>query len=524
MPTEITFYGWQRPLVGALVDAVEDGRPRVTTTLEMRGRDAAGEETGTETVPLTALLTGPADVAGLQSGAVVGRFPASGAVDAETTMCPYVDLRDSALPWRYTPRRTPVSTDRRLRPWLALLVGTDEEVEAGSDTASLAGSMLRAHPLSASPASAHVQEAGGRTLARLLSRRPLAPDTWYTAVLVPTFVVRDGELVDAWTSSQQSALTLPVYTQWRFRTGAGGDFRTLATRLKPGAADPTTGLAPLRYPRLEGAPELSVGGALTAVDGPDDALPDAIRDDLARLRTRETDQAGRPIVGLPIYGAAWHAEPDSAVWGATLNGDPRHRGVAGLGLRLAVELQEELAELVARQAGALEAAAERVRHLALGLAASAALWRRRLPSNAGRRIWLFGPALRRVMTASGPVDALATADDRPLPRGWFSTAARRTLRRGPPRSALAQRAASDPARFNPAANRTPPAAPFVEAGLPRFDDIGAPEFEPRRVAVARRTASPADRMLASTRETLNRPFRRPVPGGYSATSWTSCAS
>jgi hypothetical protein len=505
MATEITFRGWRRPAVGALIDGVENGRPRVRTTVEIQGRDAAGEVTRTEGVRLSALLTGPGDVADLQAGAIVGRFPSPGAVDAETTMCPYVEFADAALPWRYTPRRTPEATDPLLRPWLALLVGTDEEIDVTGDTATLAASLLQAHSLDRSPAMAHVQEVGGHSLARLLCGRLLASDTRYVAVVVPTFLVVDGELVNAWSSTQQTAVMLPAYTTWRFRTGPGGDFRTLATTLEPGGdADPNTGLAPLHYPRLPTTPQLRVGGALTAVRRPaNDPLPDEVREDLARLRTRDTDQAGRRIVGLPTYGAAWHETPEDAVWGATLNSDPRHRGVAGLGLRLGVELQEELAELVARQAGALDVVAERARHLALGVAASGALWRRRLPADANRRVWLFGPALRRVMTPSGPIDALATADDRPLARGWFSPAGRRALRRGPARTALAAPEAVDPAGLNPAANQPPPPVPFLEAGLPRLADIDAGEFEERRVAVVRGTTEVSDAALAGRIRSLD---------------------
>ena len=503
MATVITFRGWQRPAIGALVDGVDGGRSVIRTTVEAQGRDADGEVTRTESVRLTALLTGPGDVTGLQRGAVITRFPAPGAIDAETNKCPYVEFADPALPWRYTPRRTPPATDRVLRPWLALLVGTDDEVEVAGDVVTLGATALRAQPISGSPALAHVHESAGSTLARVLSRRQLASGTSYTAVLVPTFVVVDGVLGNAWSSSQQDPVTLPLYASWRFTTGPGGDFRTLATKLEPGFASETTGLAPLRYPRLTAAPLLHVGGALTAVDGPPgEPLPGAVRDDLKGLRAPETDEAGRRIVGLPRYGEAWHEEPDELVWGGTLNPDPRHRGVAGLGLRLGVERQEELAELAAQHAGALDVAAERVRHLTLGLAAAGSLWQRRLPAGPGRRVWLLGPALRRVMTDAGSVEARATADDRPLARGWFSAATRRALRRGPARTALAQPVAADPARLNPAANQAPPPVPFVEAGLPGFDD-DAPQFEERRAAVARGVTPPADRMLGGAVSSLN---------------------
>jgi hypothetical protein len=240
---------------------------------------------------------------------------------------------------------------------------------------------------------------------------------------------------------------------------------------------------------------LHIGGALAPAlddpDEPDEPLPDDIATDLEGLRTPAQDQDGRPIIGLPHYGSAWHTEPDdTTTWGDRLNRDPRHRGVAGLGLRLAVEFQTELADLIARQAGAAATVEELVRHLTLGLQASGSLWRRRLPADPQRRMWTFGPALRRTVTANGPVDARATADDRPIPRGWFSPVTRRALRRGPARTALAQPEAADPQRLNPVANTPPPPVPFKEAGLPPFggEEEGeeggiAPGFDNRRQRV-----------------------------------------
>jgi hypothetical protein len=482
--TQITFRGWQRPAVGALIQTVEGSRARIATTVELRIEDADGD-TRSDSASLAAFLVGPADVSGFAPGTVAGRFPTPGALDAETTMCPHIEFSDPGLPWRYTPTPTPAEADPKFRPWLALLVGTDDEVTGAGDLVTLSPGLLRAYPLNTAASWAHVQESGDQSIARLLSARvPLEPTTRYHAVVVPTFATGPNGLTDAWTVEQQDPVTLPAYTRWRFTTGPGGDFRTLAMLLHPAKDSAGVGLSTVNYRRRPVAP-LSVGGALTAIGAPAAAeVPEAIRDDLRNLRFRPDDAAGRKVVGLPRYGDGWHEDPDATVWGAALNEDPRHRGVAGLGLRLGVELQEELAELAAEQAGALQVAAERVRHVSLGLATSAGLWRRRLPADPVRQLWLFGPALRRVSTAAGPIEAQATADDRPIPRGWFSPTVRRVLRRGPARSAMAQPAATDPAQLSPAANRPPAPVPFTETGLPSFADLQADAFEQRRVAVA----------------------------------------
>ncbi len=501
---EITFRGWRRPEIGEAVTGLAGGRALAEVTVRLTGRDAEGRGTGTETVQLAALLVGPADVEGLRPGAITRRFPSPQAPDAETPMCPYVEFADPALPWRYTPQATPQTGVRRLRPWLILVVGTDNEVDAAGDRVTLAASLRADYPLADSFRWAHVQEAAGVTLARVLSARPLAEETGYVAALVPGFAVTaGGTLTDAWPvpGPDDGPLTVPAYTHWRFRTGPGGDFRTLANRLRPGAASETTGVASVAYPRVPTAAPMAVPGALAPIEGPPDTPLDRdIAEDLAGLRGPRKDDVGRPVVGLPRYGDAWHENPGQHTWARVLNRDPRHRGVAGIGLRLGVEIQERLAAEANRQAGALDNAAQRVRHLGAGLAASGALWRRRLPVDANRRLWLFGPALRRVVTAAGSVDRLATAEDRPLAQGWFSTAARRATRPGPARSALAQREAVDPARLAPAANRPPVPAPFTEAGLPFFDELDGvdpAEFEEQRRALTR-GAHPSRSALTET--------------------------
>jgi hypothetical protein len=494
MATEINFRGWQRAAIGALVTGVEGGRARGQVTVTLAGTDGAGAATGTRSGQLAFLLAGPGDVTGLTPGAVSRRFPAPGSGDAETTKCPYLELADAALPWRYTPAATPAGGARRLRPWLILVVGTPEEVAIEEDQATLAPAVLAAHPPADSFRWAHAQDAtAAAPLARLLSPRPLPASTDLVAALVPGFAVTEaGALADAWAPTATAPVTLPVYDHWGFRTGPGGDFRTLATRLKPGAAAPSTGRAPLAYPRVQGAAPLGVRGALAPVGsaGTEPPLPSAIAADLAGLRTPPADQAGRPVVGLPRHGEPWVADPDTTTWGAAANADPRGRVVAGLGARLAVALQDELSTEAERQAGALGVAANRLRDLSAGLAAAGTLWQRRLPADPARALWLVGPALRRVATDRGTAVALLTAPDRPQPPGWTSTAAWRVLRRGPARTALAEPDASDPARLQDAANRCPPRSPFRETGLPPFDLLGAGDFEVRRRDIA--GGAPAD--------------------------------
>ena len=76
---------------------------------------------------------------------------------------------------------------------------------------------------------------------------------------------------------------------------------------------------------------------------------------------------------------------------------------------------------------------------------------------------------------------LATAEDRTLPRGVFSAAARRTLRPGPARTALLASPAP-PAAVLAATNRPPPEPPATLDGV-SLDTIGAQEFDRARKRV-----------------------------------------
>jgi hypothetical protein len=457
----LTFHSWVRPSLSSLITAQAGGRAQAATsiTLTEAGQDGAPGRTQTQSVAF--LVAGPADVVALQPGAIVRRYPAPGVLDHESDRCPYVELADPTLPWRYTPAPTP--TDAKLHPWLVLLVGL-EGTELTLDGAKVKIDVsAQQDPQSVgAPASAyrfaHVQDGSGQRTTRLLSARPLDAGTDYLAVVVPAY---DAAGSPSWTGA--AAVTVPVYDFWRFRTAVpAGSFEDLAARLEPGDAPSTTGRAVLHYPRLQGAPDLEVFGALVGrtKDGiVEDPLPTNVKADMAALRLPARDPQGRPIVSLPRYGDAWSTTaPDQSIWGSALNGDPRHRGIAGLGLAVGIDKQENLVADVMANLGALHEARQRIRHLTLGLAASRSLWQRRMPTEPMDRLWVLGPSTSRLVTPDGTVNALATADDRTMPRGAFSAAARRILRAGPPRTALSTVKLA-PADVVGSINREPPPIP-----------------------------------------------------------------
>jgi hypothetical protein len=470
--------------MAALATGVQDGRPRVETAVMLAGTDATGAPTSSSAGTVRFLLAGPADVVGLAAGVITKRYPTPGTIDHESDHCPHIEFIDPELPWRYTPAARPAAGVGNQHPWLVLIAGVaDTELTIAGDQVSLTPEVQLAHKLGTPGGAypwAHLQvDAAGRQVARVLcGRNPLLPGTDYVAVLVPAF---DSAGKPRWTGA--GPVTVPMYDQWKFRTATpAGSFEDLAALLKPGAADPETGRAPLDYPRVPLPEDLKVRGALAPIDAIDTALPTSVRDDLAALRTPARDERNRPIVGLPRYGEAWRTDaPVETTWGATMNTDPRDRGVAGLGLELGIRLQEELAAEAKAHLGALAEARQRIRDLVLGLTVSHSLWAKRTPTDSLDRLWLLGPGLRRVVTPNGTVAALATAPDRPLPEGIFSSAVRRILRSGPARTALTAAGRAQPREILEAANRCPPRPVPSDDGVPLTDlGINLHEFERRR--------------------------------------------
>ncbi|HEX8135504.1 MAG TPA: hypothetical protein VF880_18990, partial [Actinomycetes bacterium] len=471
MATEVRldFLGWARSGIYGVVPAptlTAEGRLTGREQLTLRNQRPPNEQA---TEPLEFDLLGPGDVVGLKPGAVSHMVPAPGTPDFEETKCAYVELAAADLPWRYTPE---LAVGRRLRPWLVLVVAraTEAQLNPGG-TVTLSGPALAAHPLAEAARWAHVQDdadhPGQRRVARILSPRNLDPQTDYLAVLVPA-MTPTGQ--PAWTPTT-GGVALPVYHWWSFSTGEEGDFPTLAARLKPAEADPTLGRAPLDYTPLgTAAPALSVYGALAPIGASDDPIPQAVADDLIQVTAPVVDRL-RPVITVPAYGEPWVADLAATTWAATFRTDPRPRGIAGLGLRAGILLQDLLSDAAAAQAGALDAAAQRIRHLVAGLAAAGSLWTRRLPADPLRRLAVFGPAMRRMMTATGTVRDHVAGGVRPLPPALFSSAARRVLRPGPARSALADKGAGDPAAVIAAANHCPPPPQRAPKGLPHADDL-----------------------------------------------------
>ena len=478
---QIDFHAWIRSSIYDLALPTGGGPVgRLTGRIGLTLRNSldGSEPAATENAPFKIL--GPPDVDGLKPQAVRRSFPSPGVDGAEATKLAMVELAAPDLPWRYTPELAGGTADRRLRPWLVLVVGREadattgggggqpEIVESPGGTVTLGPTVVASHNLAEAAQWAHVQE-GSPRIARIVSPRRLEPDTAYLAALVPTFKA-DGS--DSWAAGDPSA-TVTAYHRWRFQTGPAGDFQTLAAKLKAHLPSPSLGRAPFTYDRTEPDAALSVRGALGPIGGTDSPLPTPVVTDLAGLQTPLLDPRGREVITLPTYGTEWRT-PAEAAWSGELNDDPRHRGAAGVGLKAGITLQEELARAAREQVGALGVASQRISQLSAGLAAAGSLWNRRLPTDPAHRLAIFWPTTARLTTPTGPARDVVTAADRTLPRSLFSSGARRALRAGrtgPARTRHAQPGAASPAALVTRINRCDPPAPDLTPGLPHGDTL-----------------------------------------------------
>jgi len=356
-------------------------------------------------------LLGPGDVIGINPQVVVRTEPRHWVTDFEPNYFAFVEFYDEDFIWRYTPAR---AADDRLRPWLALLVvkeddpGRPGEFTRNDRRLPLPSITVTSAAALPSPgqtwAWGHVHVNDGfdqatdferfleslhniddpnadRIICRLASPRHFAPNTPYGAFVVPAFETgrlaglgQDPSAVDAQQPSWAgvAGVELPVYYEWRFRTGENEDFEELVKRLEPRPADPRGGGRPMDGEKPGGGPTVGtdIGQILPAdekqtVVGLEGALkapttrprPEAIdpsrpfftqlRDALnfpEQMRSNPAT-ADLPVVSPPIYGehhALRHTVDTSrADWLDALNRDPRTRVASGFGVRAVQDNRED---------------------------------------------------------------------------------------------------------------------------------------------------------------------------------------
>lgn len=485
------FTAWQRPAVYALATSAATSA-RIGADLPVTLHDDDGD-----LPPALApfVLAGPGDVTNLAAGQVTGRRPHPGCIDAESTLMAHVEIAAPDLPWRYSPQpQTPGLV--AVRPWLILVVGTFAEVhplgngrvQLTSQGLSEGRTLFDWHPLGDAYRWAHVHTVAGRgPFSRVICPRRLAVGTDYTAALVSGWqavLAPDGTstLTDSWTGGV-GTVTLRCFDSWSFRTTSEqGDFASIARRLDPLTDDEQQQLLDRKFGRasiqvgpVPGA-VLAAGGALTVIpeagDPPVvDPLPAEVAATIEAL-AGDLDVGDRWVLTVPRYDVPWHEGPvdgqdwqwpppgDDVVpdgWRRQLRADPRHRGAAGLGAWVAMAWQDRIMAAAVQQAAQVAAAAQRIRHLTLGLDAARSLWSRRVPTDSVARLATLAPLLGRMPIDAGGSALGAVAGRTPgLAPALFSSAARRMLRRRGPLARAATPGAASVAALITAANSCPP--------------------------------------------------------------------
>ena len=390
----------------------------------------------TDLPAVTVRLVGPGDVTGIEARQIIRTEPRAAVSDFEPNYLAAIEFYDEDFPWRYSPVAPEAST-HRLSPWIALVVLRESEFTRKhipdrplsslvltatanrSDIFAPAGqewAWAHAHLNVALPGVAAAPDLTqlGTLLdanpdagyARLLCPRRLAPNTSYTAFVIPAFEtgrsaglgepvedVADG-LVKSW---QGPAEEFPIYFEWSFRTGVEGDFESLVRALVPRDMDPRVGIRDMSisHPGF---------GIDTAANPPDDSVglegallaPTTVRKGLsaqsnvvalaapvlnAPADARDAGD-GDPLVAPPIYGC-WHAGVDrvgtslaDAGWVDSLNLDPRYRAAGGLGARVVRANQERYVRIAWEQIGDVLTVNRRIRHAQLATKAASAMYSR----------------------------------------------------------------------------------------------------------------------------------------------------
>jgi hypothetical protein len=463
----LTFLPWVRQGAASLIttpDTLGANQPGVVNLSAVLSINA----TARPSIPVR--LRGPADVVGIDANQIIRREPQPGTVDFEPNYFPCIEFDRADFPWLFTP--TAAAANAKLRPWVCLLaVRKQDGVTLGSavdaplpilQIAAPANPSVELPDLGESWAWAHAQAAGTDStqgpvraalegapelsLSRLICPRILAPNTAYIACVVPSFelgrkaglglTIADGDLVaaaalaTAWSlTPAPTQVTLPVYHHWEFQTGAGGDFASLAARLRPLAAPAELGqrAIDISHPGF-GLPAsfpadttLALGGALRPVlpPGNPDPLTDwadatalPFQNALAAIvnapgQLAVSDPSADPLLAPPLYGR-WYAARATVTRGAAdwfdqLNLDPRLRSVAAFGTRVVQQYQEALMASAWEQAGEIQRANQRLRQLQMSLAVGASLQVRHFAKLADESMLrLSAPVLSRIGLSAQP--------------------------------------------------------------------------------------------------------------------------
>lgn len=476
----LSFLPWVRQGAAAVIDVADD---RTTAQPGAVSVDVTLRINSNEPLPPTKVqLRGPADVIGIDANQIVRTDPRPGSSDFEPNCFPCIEFDRPDFPWLFTPAAA--NGSGQLRPWLCLVV---VRKQAGVQLDSSASAPLPSLKI-AGPAQAHqelpdlndcwawthaqvaanyhssetdttvietavkkaLQGSPELSLSRLICPRLLSPETEYLACVVPVFEagrkaglglpLEESDrrtLTPAWTipsvaPTSPITVELPVYYHWEFRTGAAGDFESLATNLKR-AVPKGLGLRPLDISKpgfrfdlpagyqgtptvfLEGA-LLPLGGSMQPVLWSDPEVAPAFERALAAIVNQPAVDAlssptADPLLAPPLYGR-WHAAraevtPGDARWLDELNLDPRWRVIAAIGTQVIQQHQETLMASAWEQAAHAPDVNQRLRQLHVSLAVAERLRDKHVAKlDTEEKILRFAaPAFGRVREFAGTASA-----------------------------------------------------------------------------------------------------------------------
>jgi hypothetical protein len=276
-----TFSSWLRKGIANRITEPDNLGTAASATKE-RSKVPIDVVLNTDTVHKEFALIGPGDIIGINHQMVVRTEPINWITNFEPNYLAFIEFYDEDFIWRYTPAR---ANDKRLRPWLALLVLKEadkpDDSEFTKDERRLplptvtVKSADTLPPPDQSWAWGHVHTNEGynnatefeqfllslhdlnnpnadKIISRLMSPRKLDHDQAYRAFLVPAFETgrlaglgQDVSTVDAqqpaWTIGGGGNVEFPIYFEWYFRTGEDEDFESLVKLLEPRVIDERVG-------------------------------------------------------------------------------------------------------------------------------------------------------------------------------------------------------------------------------------------------------------------------------------------
>ncbi|MEV4441374.1 hypothetical protein AB0K09_20585 [Streptomyces sp. NPDC049577] len=362
-----SFLSWlRRGISTRIADGPGPGRrATVPVTLRVTGENVKGGGTRTIDVPHTVELYGPGDVIGVDPRAIVRTEPRDLVTNFEPNFLPFIEFYHEDFPWRYSPAG-PGTATRRLLPWLALVVLTEQEAGATVTDpdrplpfievpdlgvlppADQLGAWAHVHvnrPVTASAAEvvsedmaavlprlqAVLDENPDLACSRLVCPRRLAPDEGYHAFLVPAFETgrlaglgldpagSPNALQSSWVPypDRPEPGRLCYYHRWSFRTGTTGDFEYLVRLLKPRGVNARVGNRDMdvRKPGADLPGITNLGGILRlggALKVPDSDLTDQEKEEAKRFEQWDLPYPQHPfqkaLAALINLGDAYSAQ------------------------------------------------------------------------------------------------------------------------------------------------------------------------------------------------------------------------